>query len=431
MRINKLLLSVIVMLLVSVASWANTYSVDQIPNVHSLDSTQYVANPDGILNQNTVDQMNSLMREVRRTTSAEPMVVVVDNIDNDIDDFATELFGKWGLGKSDLDNGLLILVAKDMRKAVIRPGYGLEGVMPDLICAHILNNDMFPNFKQGDYDQGILAAARSVNKILMNPDIRDEILSSERDADTPGNSEGGADLFMAYLAIAGCMAVVMLLYLLSKVYLLRNRDYHDKYTELEHLKPVYLILTFVGIGLPLVASIPLLLLLQKWRNTRRICRNCGSPMVKIDEVHDNDYLDRGQDLEEQLGSVDYDVWLCPKCNETTVEPYVNRISAFKPCPKCGVRAYGLRSETVVRQPTTRSVGMGVRKYHCRACGYDHDKFYEIPRRADNDALLAGGIIGSVAGRRSGGFGGGSFGGGFGGGGFGGGMTGGGGASGGW
>ena len=59
-------------------------------------------------------QADAIMRDIRRSTSAEAVVVVVDDIEGgDIDSFATELFTKWGLGKSDVDNGLLILVAKD------------------------------------------------------------------------------------------------------------------------------------------------------------------------------------------------------------------------------------------------------------------------------------------------------------------------------
>ena len=52
-------------------------------------------------------------------------------------------------------------------------------------------------------------------------------------------------------------------------------------------------------------------MLRRWRNTPHKCGRCGSQMQKIDEVHDNEYLDGGQDLEERLGSVDYDVWRCP------------------------------------------------------------------------------------------------------------------------
>ncbi|MDE6526328.1 MAG: TPM domain-containing protein, partial [Muribaculaceae bacterium] len=142
-----------------------------MPNVHLADSSQYVSNPDGIISAEATARLNEMMRSIRRGTSAEPAIVVIDDFDgDDIDIFATELFEKWGLGKSDKDNGLLILVAKDRRKAVIRPGYGLEGVLPDIICANILRHKMFPAFREGDFSGGLVAAGQAVTSILTDPE---------------------------------------------------------------------------------------------------------------------------------------------------------------------------------------------------------------------------------------------------------------------
>ena len=139
---------------------AKTYTVVDVPNVHRADSTRFVSNPDGILSVEAENELNGILRDIRRNSSAEAVVVVVDDIEGgDIDGFATELFENWGLGKGDKDNGLLILVAKDLRRAAIRPGYGLEGVLPDITCGRILREQMFPRFKDGDYD----ARQRSVH----------------------------------------------------------------------------------------------------------------------------------------------------------------------------------------------------------------------------------------------------------------------------
>ena len=131
----KQLLVLLTLLLLPVVAMAATYTVDQVPNVHVADSTRFVSDPDGILSPEDLSRADAIMRDIRRQTSAEAVVVVVGDIEGgDIDAFATDLFTKWGLGKSDVDNGLLILVAKDLRRAAIRPGYGLEGVVPDMVC---------------------------------------------------------------------------------------------------------------------------------------------------------------------------------------------------------------------------------------------------------------------------------------------------------
>ena len=72
---------------------ATVYSPEDIPNVQLTDSTQYVSNPDGILTAEAVGAINDVMRRIRHTTTAEGVVVVVDDIDgDDPDTFATDLF---------------------------------------------------------------------------------------------------------------------------------------------------------------------------------------------------------------------------------------------------------------------------------------------------------------------------------------------------
>lgn len=418
---KQLLVTVSLLILTSLSLCAATYTVEEIPNVHVADSSAYVSDPDGILTPAETSRINALMRDVRRSTSAEPMFVIVGNIEPaDIDEFATGLFGAWGLGKSDMDNGVLVLVARDLRRAVIRTGYGLEGVMPDIVCSGILRNRMFPDFKRGDYGAGMVAAAEAVNTILTNPDAAAEFRSSEKDADFAARG-GDGDFFSTYLAFAALLGAIMLAVFIFSLVSHRREKPQRRYLALVKLKPIYLALTFLGLGIPLVASLPLLLVLRRLRNMPHKCPQCGTAMRKVDEVHDNEYLNPTQDFEERIGSVDYDVWLCPNCGETDIEQYVEPSSGMRQCPACHAYASQLLRRRIVAQPTTTRKGQGMNDYVCRCCGHVESVPYLIP-------MLATPIIIPGGGHRGGGFGGGSFGGG---GGFGGGMTGGGGASGGW
>lgn len=421
---KKNILLLLAAMLTFIGMHAATYTVEQIPNVHVADSSQYVSNPDGILQPATVAQMNALLRNIRRSTSAEAVAVVVDDIDGgDIDTFATELFTKWGLGKADNDNGLLILVAKDLRRATIRTGYGLEGVMPDIICAKILREKMFPRFKEGDFDGGMLAATQTVNNIIDNPANRDEILSGEKDADFRGEEADLGSFFKTVFAVSVMITLVLLAVLVITLMSNRKRTNPEKYRSLNTLKPVYLALTFFGLGVPALASVPLLLIMSRLRNMPHKCPRCGTAMKKVDEVLDNDFLDSAQDTEERLGSVDYDVWLCPSCGETDIEPFEKPNSGFVRCEQCGGLTSRLSGVRILRNATTSHTGEGVKNYTCMHCGHVTGLRYTIPMVAAAPIILGGG-----GGHRGGGggFGGGSFGGGFGGG-----MTGGGGASGGW
>ncbi|MDE5661522.1 MAG: TPM domain-containing protein, partial [Muribaculaceae bacterium] len=114
---KRTLLAIIIYIMSAAALCAATYTVESIPNVHLADTAAYVSDPDGILTAAHRSRINDLMRTVRRTTSAEPAVVIVGDIEGqDIDTFATDLFEEWGLGKGDRDNGLLLLVAKALRR---------------------------------------------------------------------------------------------------------------------------------------------------------------------------------------------------------------------------------------------------------------------------------------------------------------------------
>ena len=117
----------IILLLMPIVAFATNHAVKDIPNVHLADSTQFVSNPDGIISAAAKMQADSTLQALMRLTTAEVAAVVVDDIteDADIDDFATDLFREWGLGKKDNNNGLLILIVKARRQVVFRTGYGL------------------------------------------------------------------------------------------------------------------------------------------------------------------------------------------------------------------------------------------------------------------------------------------------------------------
>ena len=421
---KKILYIFFLVAIAAMSAAARTYSVADVPNVHLDDSTRFVSNPDGILSDATVAGIDAAMRDIRRTSSAEAVVVVVDDIEGgDIDEFATDLFEKWGLGKSDKDNGLLILVAKDLRRAAIRPGYGLEGVLPDIVCGRILREQMFPRFKEGDYDGRLAAATETVHAVLTDPEAVDEIMSANADPDFNGGKRADDDIDIVHIwLVLGCIiGAVLLLVFIMKLQSVKGKPAHEKYMAMENLKPLYLALTVFGLGLPIVASLPLVIMLRRWRNTPHKCGRCGSQMQKIDEVHDNEYLDGGQDLEERLGSVDYDVWRCPSCGETDIEQYVQRGTPYHQCERCHAYTSRLARTRVLRQPTTLREGEGVREYNCLHCGHTTSERFALP------VLVAPVVVGG----RGRGFGGGGGFGGFGGGSFGGGHTGGGGASGGW
>lgn len=397
-------------------------NIDEVPNVHIADRTKYVSNPDGVLSSDAENRLNLILGNIWKETSAEIVVVAVDNLDDiEVNDFATKLFENWGIGKSDKNNGLLILISKEDRKVAFRTGYGMEGVLPDIICGRIIREDMAPYFREGDYDSGTLVAISKIADILGKPEIADEIRSQyANDSSRSPRSVSGDDAedlwaFLWKMFVVG-FGISVILYFIT---LLKVRKLPPtlQYNRLQKMKIPMLVLTFFGFGFPLIFYWLLGRRMQKVRNKKRYCPNCGEKMTKLDEVSDNAYLTPAQDTEEHLNSVDYDVWLCPQCNEVDIIPFDNPNSPYTVCPRCGSKACQVIEDRTVVHPTITTKGKGVRIYSCKNCGNRYEKFYDIPHRENSPVVIVPGI-----GRGFGGISGGSFGGG---------MTGGGGASGGW
>lgn len=393
--------------------------VKDVPNVQLADSTRFVSDPDGILSTATVSALDATLGHLRRSSTAEMAVALVENMPEgtDIDTYATELFEAWGVGKKDNDNGLLLVVARGDRKAAIRTGYGMEGVVPDVIAGRVLRNRMFPAFREGDFDGGVAAAVDELARIITDPKYAAELKSDQPNVRrSDPNSE---QVWSTVLWLMGLVSVGFLAYAILVCFTSRKMHTVERYEKLSATCLQAAVVAALTLGMALPALLLLLWMRRRVRNRTRICSNCGSKMHKLNEADDNFYLTPAQDTEEKINSVDYDVWLCDTCKQTEVLPYRNRSSQYTPCPYCGAQACRLISDRIAINPTTRTPGQGVKTYSCQNCGKNHNVAYSIAKLASAAPIIIGG---------GGGFG---SGGGFSGGSFGGGSTGGGGASGGW
>lgn len=420
---KHLLIIVAVVATAFAAAAAKPYGIGDVPNVHLADSTRFVSNPDGILSERGRARADSLLHRLAIHTGAEVVAVVVDDIDpnSDIDDFATDLFRAWGLGKKDTNNGGLLLVAANRRKYVFRTGSGLEGLIPDGLAGSIMRREMRPRFRKGDYDGGIITTLSAISDILSSPEGAAEIRSKYANNSGSSNSEK-PDLFKGYLVICLVAGAAMLLWVGATWMRTRGKTRYERYLAADKIYAPVLFATFAGLGIPLVALLPLMIWRHRLRRGTHKCHECGSTMQLVDEVNDNKYLTRAQDIEEQIGAVDYDVWLCPRCGETEVIPYIIRSSAYTQCPVCHARAMRTVSDRTVRRPTDTSTGLRVITRRCLNCGHEDDETRTLPKVVTPPVVILPGGIGGRGSGSSGGFGGGSFGGGF---------TAGGGASGGW
>lgn len=136
------------------------------------------------LNEPVIDQANLLspeqkqalsdqIRQLYQTGKAQMAIVIVPTTgQEDIFDYTMRVGEKWQLGSAKRDNGILMAIAVNDRRIQILTGYGLEGVLPDIVVGRIIRDQITPYFKQAQYAQGIQSGVNEIEKILnMDPEV--------------------------------------------------------------------------------------------------------------------------------------------------------------------------------------------------------------------------------------------------------------------
>ena len=331
----------------------------------------WVSDPSHHLKPGTVDSLNSLISTLSRETGSEIAVVAIDSTSGfEPFDVALALHRMWGVGQKGRDNGIVVLWVPTQRAVQISVGYGLEGVLPDSRAGRVRDEQIFPAFKRGDFDTGMLAGvaaiatiareekdARGSNMSTTNPPPVPNGRALERETEPRPSRKG-----IIFSALGGLLALAG--------------------------------------GTAGVAT-------YRRRRPRR-CPNGHGAMVRLDERADDAHLDHGQRLEEELKSVDYDVWVCPMCQAVIVRPRRAWFSRYSTCKSCNRRTLETTSRTIERATTAHSGTEEVTE-RCRNCAFTRTYRKTIPRVQAS----SGGSGGSGGGGGGGGssFGGGSAGGG--------------------
>jgi uncharacterized protein len=130
-------------------------------------ATGYVTDVAEVLAGGDRDAAVARIREVEQKTSAEIAVATVTSLDGmSIEEYASTLFQRWGVGKKERDNGVLILLAPGARQIRIEVGYGLEPILPDGLAGEIIATEARPRFSNGEMSAGLLATIRRVADIV-------------------------------------------------------------------------------------------------------------------------------------------------------------------------------------------------------------------------------------------------------------------------
>lgn len=181
---KRYLILIICALSLSFPAAAKRYRVKDIPNVQVENRYRFTSNPDGILSNSAVAQIDSICYDIRQRGLAQIAVVAVDEIaGDDVFDFAYELFSTWGVGNKS-DNGIGILLVESEHEIRFITGYGIEGVLPDALCKRIQTQLMLPHFRNDDYDSGMVTGINAIRSILDGSELDTGLSDEYEEADT-------------------------------------------------------------------------------------------------------------------------------------------------------------------------------------------------------------------------------------------------------
>jgi uncharacterized protein len=306
---------------------AGAEPLTSIPNPRVRDGT-WVTDMPRMLRADTIARLNSTIGDFNRTTGGEMAVVVIGSLDGQsIEEAAARLFSLWGIGKKSKDNGLLLIWSTGDRRVRVEVGYGLEGILPDGKTGAILDAYVIPRFKSGEFDEGVLAGVDALLRAARNEAVD---LPSEGTELYDSSSPGISTLLIGLLGAIP-----------------------------------------VGLG-------SLVGFRKLRRHRRRRCPACQARMVCLGESEDDALLEHGQQAEERVGSVDYDVWKCPACSHHFTLRYPKWVSKFDKCPQCRNRTKS-STETVIEAATTSSAGSAQVVESCAFCSFTRTYTKVLPR----------------------------------------------------
>ncbi len=278
----------------------------------------------------------------KRTTKADLRIVtlpswkVLGTSDKTWESFNTNLFNRWGVGLKARNDGVLFVAAIAERQLRIELGAGFKRCY-DPVMKRILEQNVKPLFKETRYGAGMVLGTKSIIQAL--PKL------CPAQAPKPINTPVSAPSFSA-----------------------------PSFQVLQPPPQPFLPWLPVGAGLTVLGA---------WAGLRGLrrpkrCPNCQGTLEQMQEQQDDEFLTQGQQLEERLQSVNYEVWLCRTCHSHQLIKRPSWFSSYAACPSCQHQTL-IGQQTPLFPPSETSQGLARLDRHCKHCQHRDSQDIILPR----------------------------------------------------
>jgi len=120
-----------------------------------------------LLHNDQADSIFQIIKDLDDNIGSQIAIITVDTLNGvPLNKFSLDKANEMGLGRAEINDGLLIVIAVKDYSARIEVGYGLEKIIRDEIAARIIREDMIPRFRQNDYSSGLKAAVKKIKELI-------------------------------------------------------------------------------------------------------------------------------------------------------------------------------------------------------------------------------------------------------------------------
>lgn len=178
-----------------------------------------------LISDDVEQTLNNNIKEYKVKSGMEICVLTLDSIPDGYSsfDFSVYIFKKWGIGEKSSNNGILILIYKNDRAYEIRTGYGAEIVLTDFDCSRMAREELVPNFKNGNYEMGIVALVSAIQKKVGTNSADIERFKAEKIKEQQEAHDKLVDGFITFFIVIGIVALLSwFIYLYVKRYKLEK-----------------------------------------------------------------------------------------------------------------------------------------------------------------------------------------------------------------
>lgn len=370
--------------------------VASVTEVASPRPNGWVTDQANVISAEDEARLDAIAGELNKLRGIELAVVTVDTVPGTPKQFATDLFNHWKIGSAATNNGVLVLLVMSQRRLEVETGDGMEGALPAVWLSDMQKSTMVPRFKAKDFGGGLVDGVTAMAEHIKTAggegvveqkphEYRDDgTVVTPPTANPPTSND----------------------YTPSPVTTTQEPSHVSPPRE-DSGPPTGAV---VGGGLGLAGLGGGAALLLRHRRRQRRCLTCqpNREMMPLSEIEDDAHLDAGQRAEERIGSVNYEVLVCPGCQATKTLRDGKWFSGFGTCSGCSYKTEKSSSTTLVHATYDHGGQVQVTET-CAHCNRVHTYVRHTARRtrpSTTSSSSGGGRSSFSSSSRSSGFGGG-------------------------